>query len=49
MTIVQKPRARFENGVWLVWCSRVGPSPRRTLDEAYRAWAERRGLPVAAG
>jgi len=42
--IVQKPRARYESGIWLVWCSRIGPSPRPTFEQAYQAWAYRRGL-----
>ncbi|SUV68327.1 Uncharacterised protein [Bordetella avium] len=44
MTIIQKPRARQERGMWLVWCAHIGPSPRATFDEAYRAWATRRGI-----
>lgn len=37
-----KPRARRESGVWLVWCERIGPSPREKFADAYRAWAIRR-------
>jgi len=44
--IVQKPRARFERGVWLVWCDLIGPSPRATFERAYLAWAARRGVLV---
>ena len=44
MLIIQKPRARQEGGQWLVWCDQIGPSPRATFDEAYQAWARRRGL-----
>ncbi len=43
MTIIQKPRARREGSMWLVWCAAVGPSPRPTLEAAYQAWAWRRG------
>lgn len=46
MTIIRKPRARLEQGMWLVWCEAVAPSPRSTIEEAYRAWAARRGWPV---
>lgn len=44
MNIIHKPKARCERGVWLVWCEKVGPSPRATLEAAYAAWARRRGL-----
>lgn len=44
MAIIQKPRARKEGGMWLVWCDRIGPSPRKTFEEAYLAWAIRRGI-----
>lgn len=43
MQITRKPRARYESGLWLVWCDHIGPSPRATFDEAYRAWLGRRG------
>jgi len=43
MTIIGKPRARKEGGMWLVWCAAVGPSPRATFEAAYIAWAKRRG------
>ncbi len=43
MTIIEKPRARQERGMWLVWCGLVGPSPRSSFEAAYKAWARRRG------
>lgn len=42
MTIIEKPRARLEGGMWLVWCGAVGPSPRVSFEAAYLAWAKRR-------
>lgn len=42
MIVVQKPRARKEGGLWLVWCDIIGPSPRATFDEAFQAWVFRR-------
>ncbi|WP_179280545.1 hypothetical protein [Bordetella genomosp. 1] len=43
MTIIQKPRARQFGAMWAVWCDLVGPTQRPTLEDAYRAWAQRRG------
>lgn len=43
MAIIQKPRARFQDGLWFVWCDLIGPSPRACFDQAYGAWRERRG------
>lgn len=37
-----KPRARQESGVWLVWCDKIGPSPREKFVDAYLSWALRR-------
>lgn len=44
MPVIEKPRARYEGGFWLVWDAVVGPSPRATFESAYLAWARRRGL-----
>lgn len=41
--IIEKPRARQEGDMWLVWCAAVVPSPRATFESAYLAWARRRG------
>lgn len=37
-----KPRARREDGVWLVWCESIGPTPRARFIDAYNAWSKRK-------